>query len=228
MKLHSPPRTQETSLDVLLREDQILKDLFERVNASRGSSVEDRYDYGNAAKQIIRHLATRQAALMNVGHAISDFPAMRPAATRMIDRGTDRRSLIDELGDMSRAIQSLYLNQGQDFDTPLTALIEAVNTEIDWELALAIPFIEHTLSASERTSLFDSARYIERHAPTTLSTSGPRWYEHASRVLAHGDAVRPPPRSSESRPGQAHFLAVNHGGPGPVLRLPGSILRSEQ
>ena len=139
VKLHAAPRTEETSLDVLLREDQILKDLFRRVDASRGSSVEDRYDYGNAAKQIIRHLATRQAALMNIGHAISDFPAMRPAATRMIDRGTDRRRLIDQLGDMSRAIQSLYLNQGQDFDTPLTALIEAVNTEIDWELAVAIP-----------------------------------------------------------------------------------------
>jgi hypothetical protein len=198
VKPHSPPRTQETSLDVLLREDQILKDLFERVSASRGSSVEDRYDYGNAAKQIIRHLATRQAALMNVGHAISDSPAMRPAATRMIDRGTDRRGLIDELGDMSRAIQSLYLNQGQDFDTPLTALIEAVNTEIDWELALAIPFIEHTLSASERTALFASARYIERHAPTTLSTSGPRWYEHLpvfSRMVTLFDHLRDHPRA---------------------------------
>jgi len=198
VKLHSSPGTQETSLDVLLREDRILKDLFARVSASHGSSVEDRYDYGNAAKQIIRHLATRQAALMNVGHAISDFPAMRPAATRMINRGTARRSLIDELGDMSRAIQSLYLNQGQDFDTPLTALIDAVNTEIDWELALAIPFIEHTLSASERMSLFDSARYIERHAPTTLSTSGPRRYEHLpvfSRMVTLFDHLRDHPRA---------------------------------
>ena len=160
--------------------------------------MEDRYDYGNAAKQIIRHLATRQASLMNIGHAISDFPAMRP------DRDSNDRSRDGpqashrQLGDMSRAIQSPYLNQGQDFDTPLTALIEAVNTEIDWELAVAIPFIEHTLSANERASLFDSARYIDRHAPTTLSTSGPRWYEHApvfSRIVTLFDHLRDHPRA---------------------------------
>ena len=198
MKLQSTSGAQETSLDVLLREDQVLKNLFQRVSASRGSSVEDRYDYGNAAKQIIRHLATRQASLMNVGHAISAFPALRPTATRMIERGTERRRLIDELGDMSRAIQSPYLNQGQDFDTPLIALIEAVSTEIDWELTVAIPFIEHSLTASERISLFDSARYIERHAPTTLSTSGPRWYEHApvfSRLVTLFDHLRDHPRA---------------------------------
>lgn len=188
----------ETSLDVLRRENQILKALFARISASRGSSVEDRYDYGNAAKQIIRHLATRQAALMNVGRAISEVPAMRPAAIRMVSRGTDRRGLIDELGDMSRAIQSPYLNLGQDFDTPLTNLIEAVSTEIDWELAVAIPYIERTLSASEKTSLLDSARYIQRHAPTTLSTSGPRWYEHApvfSRMVTLFDHLRDHPRA---------------------------------
>ena len=126
------------------------------------------------------------------------FPPCGPPRLELIDRGTDRRGLIDELGDMSRSIQGPYLNQGQDFDTPLTALIEAVNTEIDWELALAIPFIEHTLSASERTSLFDSAHYIERHAPTTLSTSGPRWYEHLpvfSRIVTLFDHLRDHPRA---------------------------------
>lgn len=202
MTKRSVAATRETSLDVLLREDQILKDLFNRISASRGLSVEDRYDYGNAAKEIIRHLAIRQAALMNIGHAISDLPVMRPAGTRMIERGTERRCLIDDVGHMSRAIQGLCLNQGQDFDTPLTALIEAVNTEIDWELAVAVPFIQRTLSASERRSLFDSARYIERHAPTTLSTSGPRWYEHLpviSRIVTLFDHLRDHPRADRDK-----------------------------
>ena len=160
--------------------------------------MEDRYNYGNAAKQVIRHLATRQASLMDVGHAISEVPALRPTAARMIARGQDRRSLINELGDLSRSIQSMYLNQGQDFDTPLSALIDAVNTEIDWELADAIPLIEQTLDAEQRSSLFKSARYVERHAPTRLSVSGSHWWEYApifSRVVTIYDHLRDHPRA---------------------------------
>ncbi len=198
MKRHASTSAPETSLDALSRENHILKELFEQINASRGSSVEARYDYGNAAKQVIRHLATRQASLMDVGHSISEVPALRPTAARMITRGQDHRSLIDELGDLSRAIQSVYLNQGQDFDTPLSALMSAVNTEIDWEQAEAIPLIERTLSSEERSSLFRSARYVERHAPTRLSVSGPKWWEHApifSRIVTLYDHLRDHPRA---------------------------------
>lgn len=198
MTRHSALRAKGNALDVLQREDQLLKDLFQLVRAAQGSSVEARYDYGNAAKQIIRHLATRQASLMSVARAIFEFPSLRDTAARMIDRGTDRRILIDKVGDMSRSIQSVYLNQGQDFDTPLTSLIDAVNTEIDWELADAIPLIEDTLTAKERSSLFDSARYVERHAPTRLSISGPRWHERApivSRIVTIYDHLRDHPRA---------------------------------
>lgn len=137
------------SLDMLRRENHLLKDLFRQVKASQGSSVEDRYNYGNAAKQIIRHLATRQASLMDVARAISEFPSLRDTGARMIARATARRVLIDKVGDMSRSIQGIYLNQGQDFDTPLASLIEAVDAEIDWELADAIPLIQETLSVRE-------------------------------------------------------------------------------
>ena len=198
MKDHSSPKRQETSLDALAGENRILRDLFEQIDAARGSSVEGRYDYGNAAKQVIRHLATRQASLMDVSDAISGIPALRTTATRMMTRGMDRRTLIDALGDMSRGIQSVYLNQGQDFDTPLTSLIHAVITEIDWELAEAIPLIERTLTAEERRSLFRSARYVESHAPTRLSASGPRWWEHApivSRIVTLFDHLRDHPRA---------------------------------
>jgi hypothetical protein len=192
------PRAHETSLDVLIRENRILKDLFGQISASRQSSVESRYEYGNAAKQVIRHLATRHSSLMDVGNAISKVPALETTAARMIGRAKDRRSPINQLGDMSRSIQSMYLNQGQDFDTPLTALIGTVNTEIDWESAEALPLIERTLNAEERSSLFASARYIERHAPTRLSVSGPRWWENApvfSRLVTIYDHLRDHPRA---------------------------------
>ncbi len=198
MKRRTSPNGQRTSLDVLLRENQILKDLFEQIDASRQSSVEARYDYGNAAKQVIRHLGTRQSSLMDVGTAISRVPALETTAARMVGRGTNRRSLIDELGDMSRSIQGVYLNQGQDFDTPLTALMDALKPEIEWESTQAIPLIERTLSAKEKSRLFESARYVERHAPTRLSVSGPRWWERApviSRLVTLYDHLRDHPRA---------------------------------
>jgi hypothetical protein len=195
---HSTNRVKRNSLDVLRQENRLLKELIQRVKTSQRSSVDARYNYGNAAKQIIRHLAIRQASLMNVAQVISDFPSLRDIAARMIERGTDRRILIDKVGDMSRAIQSVYLNQGQDFDTPLMSLIDAVNTEIDWELAEAIPIIERTLSAQERDSLLYSARYVKRHAPTRLSPAGPRWHEHApilGRIVTIYDHLRDHPRA---------------------------------
>jgi hypothetical protein len=194
-------QSKMTSLDALERENLLLRGLFAQIGESRASSVDGRYDYGNAAKQIIRHLAVRQSSLMNVGNAISKVPALRSTAARMIDRGTDRRSLIDQVGDMSRTIQGMYLNQGQDFDGPLTALINAVGPEIDWELSDALPLIRRSLSAKDAAKLFSSARYVERHAPTTLNTSGPRWHEHApviSRLVTIYDHLKDHPRAARN------------------------------
>ena len=57
----------KSSLDLLEHEDQLLLKLFTTLNSNRGPSVQQRFAYGNAAKQIIRHLAIRQACLMDVG-----------------------------------------------------------------------------------------------------------------------------------------------------------------
>jgi hypothetical protein len=194
-------QSPKTSLDTLRHEDLLLKGLFQRIGESWGSSVDARYDYGNAAKQIIRHLATRQSSLMNVATATSDAPALRTTASRMVDGGTDRRALINKVGDMSRTIQGMYLNQGQDFDGPLTALIDAVNPEIEWELSDALPLIQRTLSAEDTAALFSSARYVERHAPTSLNPAGPRWYEHApviSRLVTFFDFLRAHPGAARN------------------------------
>jgi hypothetical protein len=190
---------QKTSLDVLQREDVTLKDLFERITRTRESNVDSRYDYGNAAKAIIRHVAIREASLMDVGTATSSTPGLQAIGSRLLERGNSCRELFDQVGDMSRGIQGMYLNQGQDFDGPLTTLIEAVSLEIDWELSEAIPLIRRWLRPCDGKSRLRSARYIERHAPTRLDPSGPRWFEHspvASRVLTLYDHLRDHPRPS--------------------------------
>ena len=73
-------RSQKTSLDVLQREDLLLKDLFEKVIHTRASTVDTRYDYGNSAKQIIRHVAIRQASALDVGTVASGVPALEAIA----------------------------------------------------------------------------------------------------------------------------------------------------
>lgn len=190
---------QKTSLDVLQREDVTLKDLFERIIRTREPTVESRYDYGNSAKGIIRHVAIREASLLDVGSVTSNTPGLQAIGSRLLERGNSCRELFDQVGDMSRGIQGMYLNQGQDFDGPLTTLIEAVSLEIDWELSEAIPLIRRWLQPCEGMSRLRSARYIERHAPTRLDPSGPRWFEHSpvvSRVLTFYDHLRDHPRPS--------------------------------
>lgn len=186
MKKSASVSHEQTSLDVLESENAVLRGLFDEIRDSRGPSVEERYDYGNLAKEIIRHIAIRQSSLVNVAAAIAPMPSLRSTGARMSDRGTDRRRAYDEVGDLSRNVEVMNLNQGQDFDGPLMALIDAVAPELDWELADAIPLIRASLTTNDFAGRFCSARYARRHAPTRLNVNGPRWYERVpiiSRLL---------------------------------------------
>lgn len=178
VKRRTSVRNDQTSLDLLQSENLVLRDLFHQLDEHRRSSVGEQYKYGNLAKQIIRHLAIRQSSLMNVAGAVSPISSLRSTSDRMRERGTDRRRTYDEVGDMARDVPVMSLNQGQDFDGPLTALIDAATTEMDWELSDAIPLIRRSISAEDCVALFSSARYSQRHAPMKLNRSGPRWYEH--------------------------------------------------
>lgn len=192
-------KRSSTSLDLLQREDLLLRGFFARVDESRGSSVESRYDYGNVAKEIIEHVATRQSCLMDIVNTLSPIPALQSTARRMADRAKDRRALINQVGDLSRSIQGISLNAGQDFDGPLASLMALISPEIEWELSEAIPLIQRSLGPNADGVAFESARYVTRHAPTHLNLSGRRWYEHApvvSRLVTIYDHLRDHPRAS--------------------------------
>lgn len=189
---------EENSLDVLEDEDLRLLDLFRGIAVSRGPSVEERYEYGNLAKEILRHLAIRQSSLVNVGTVISSVRELRPIASRMIDRATERRQAIVEANKMARAVQPVSLNEGQDFDLVLEPLIAAVTTEIEWELASAISMIRSALPERAQRRL-RSAHYVRHHAPAYLSDKGPRWIEQApvvSRLLTLYGHMQDFPRAS--------------------------------
>jgi hypothetical protein len=195
--------TQETSLDLLESENIVLLDLFKRIDECRGPSVEDRYDYGKLAKQVIRHLAIRQSSLMNVASGISSTASLRLISNRMSKGGIDRRVAYDEVGDLARNVEIMNLNQGQDFDAPFMALIDAVAPELDWEITEAIPFIRGSLTKEDIANFFWSARYARRHAPTRLNVKGSKWYERVpivSRFLTMYDHLKDWPASNHEKP----------------------------
>ena len=76
-------RTQGNALDLLEGEDVELRRLFRALRLRRGSSVEERAEYGGLAKETIRRLATREAGLVDVAKAGSADPNLREIANRI-------------------------------------------------------------------------------------------------------------------------------------------------
>lgn len=200
MALGSP--VSGNALDLLETEDLELRRLFTVLRQHRGTSVQDRADYGQAAKDVIRHIATREAALVEVAEFLSDLPGLEDTSVQIQDQMGKRRRQIDRVEKMSRGVQGMNLNMGQHFDEEMVVLEQIVGTEIEWELDDAIPEIQHALASSDTDAAMKSARHVERHAPTSLEPSGPRWVERApvvSRILTIYDHLRDFPRG-RSRP----------------------------
>jgi hypothetical protein len=193
---HVETRRSDDALDLLEHEDVELRRLFAAIEESRADTVGGRATYGDLAKDVIQHLATREAALVEVARKIEDqFDGVAPSLDA--DSST-RRELLDRLEKMSRGVQGINLNTGQDFDGVLQRVIDTVGSEIETDLIDAIPAVRGWLSKSDEDPL-KSADYVVRHAPTSLSPQGSRWYERApviSRLLTIYDRLRDFPRAS--------------------------------
>jgi hypothetical protein len=189
---------RSTALDVLEREDTRLLEMFAQLDDTRGGDVEDRYRYGNLAKQLIVHVAKHEAAVVDVTRALEHSSGLGGIAEHMEREATGRRELLDHVEHMSRGVSPLSLNTGQDFDSHLTALVDFLTPEIRWELDTALPDIRRA-EADSGGPAFHSARRVDHHAPTNLSPSGPKWYERAplaSRLMTISDHLRDYPRAA--------------------------------
>ena len=190
------------ALDLLAEEDHDLRRLFSELQRSRGASVEDRAVYGDLAKEIVRHVAVREAALGEIHRALSDEPQLSRIAEHLESDEASRRSLIDQVEKMSRGVQGINLNTGQQFDPLLQELISQVGTEIEWDLDVALPAVGAWLSGTGQDENLRSAKRVSKHAPTNLNATRPRWYERAaviSRILTIYDHLRDFPREVRAR-----------------------------
>jgi hypothetical protein len=164
--------------------------------------VEDRAEYGDIAKDIVRHVAIREAALVDVTEVASDDPGLKELTSRIEQGRRTSRPHIDRVEKMSRGVQGINLRTGQDFDTEMEELIQLVGTEIEWDLSEAIPEFKASLTRTDRVDALKSAKHLRKHAPTNLDPHGPRWRERApfiSRLLTVYDHLRDFPRSGRSR-----------------------------
>lgn len=196
--MRTATREASNALELLEVEDLELRDLFGELRQHRGNSVEDRATYGDVAKEIVRHVATREAALVEVSKVAAQEPESSGFGERIGDAMIVRRPHIDRVEKMSRGVQGINLRTGQDFDEEIEALIQEVGTEIEWELDEMLPALRGALGRSDQETDMKSADHIRRHAPTNLDPDGPRWWERApvvSRFITVYDHLRDFPRS---------------------------------
>jgi hypothetical protein len=195
-------RNDANALELLESEDLELRELFTELRQHRGASVEDRAEYGDIAKEIVRHAAIREAALIDVAEVASDDPRLRQLSARIEQGRSSSRPHLDRVEKMSRGVQGINLRTGQDFDAEMEELIQLIGTEIEWDLGEAIPELRASFEDSHREQELKSARHLRKHAPTNLDPEGPRWRERApviSRVLTVYDHLRDFPKSSRRR-----------------------------
>lgn len=190
---------EESALDLLERVDHELLQLFLDLAASQEPAVESRARHGDLAKNLIRHVATREAALVDVSRALKSLKGTEGPRSALEGDANDRRIALDEVERMSRGVQGINLNAGQDFDGALSRLTEILEREIDRDLYLSIPALRRTLTPEQANNAFHTATHVARHAPTNLRPKGPAWYERApfvSRLLTIYDRLRDYPTAS--------------------------------
>ena len=190
------------ALDLLESEDLELRRLFTMLQSHRGLSVEQRAEYGDLAKSALRHLATREAAEVDVAQVAESAPELQEIFDRLEASMHERRPYIDRVEKMSRGVQGINLRIGQDFESDMLELMQIVGTEIEWELGDALPQIKGALEGTEHEDDLKSAAHLRTHAPTNLDPRGPRWWETApviSRLITLYDRMRDFPRAVNRR-----------------------------
>jgi hypothetical protein len=163
--------TQSTSLDLLYHEDCRILMLGDRVAEKRGPSVEERSQYGDLAKLLIRHLALREAALNDVASVLRRLPETMAISDQFVGDPEPRRRQMGIVERMSRGVQGISLNTGQDFDGELSALLDLVLPDIESQVSEGIPHVRQMLGKERCAQLFHSAGRVSHRAPIHRDSS---------------------------------------------------------
>lgn len=172
---------KKDAIDLLQEEDEALRGLFGRLEASSGPGIAERYTHGDQCKQLIRRMAVREAAKADIVHILDGVDDLGAVRSRLIGEVKARRRAINLLDKMSRHIRPIEVNRSDDFDGGIVRLREIVDPEIAWELEEGIDALRERVPAHQRARLHHD-RYLRTHAPTKLNPNGFRRYERVRVV----------------------------------------------
>lgn len=170
---------RDDAIDLLEEEDAALVTLFTRFDETSGQGVVNQSRHGDLGKQLVRRMAVREAAKMDIMRVIRHAGAMQALCAKLT--GGDpkgRRSGISELDRMIRHVRAIDIGRARDFDGAASRLRVIVASEIEWELSEGVDALRLALTPSQRASLHRSS-YLRRRAPTKLHPDGSRWYERS-------------------------------------------------
>ncbi len=162
-----------TSFDAWERANGQIVEILRVIDTHRGSSVDDRAEYGKLAKLLLRRAAVHEAAIADVLGAVSDMPQVDGIVEKVEAEAAARRELLDSMERKSRGVQGINLNQGSDFDVDLVAYDAVVRGQVPWERDVALPALRNVVRGCEGR-LHDEA-YIVRHSPLRFGENR-RWH----------------------------------------------------
>ncbi len=181
-----------TALDTLEREDRALLELFGAIDAPG----EGRPANGGPTRRrsgSSRHLAVREAALVEVAGPADDVPGVGLAEQFAAGAAVRRALAVGDRPSPSRPTPMFGV--GQEFDGPLSAVMALVRDQVTWERDVAIPVIERALGGRAAGPV--RRRGVHRPRTAAAAPGDPRWFERAPVVSPAPHLVRPPAR----RPG---------------------------
>jgi hypothetical protein len=172
------PAPHGDAIDLLDYEDRAVSELL----AASSDAALDRSQHGEVVKLLVEHLAVRQVAREELADVVAGVPALAALERRMRAGVPERRAELRELDELTRGVEPINVNQGQDTDAVVARLRPALEEEIRYDLEELVPALRRQLSDRQRAQL-PTARYIRRHAPTHPGPHRRRWYDRVGPLL---------------------------------------------
>jgi hypothetical protein len=172
----------DDAIDLLQEEDESLVALLGEFESFDGPGVVNQSHRGDLAKQLIRHVGSREAAKADILRATNGMPGTESLRESLKGDQQDRRTAINRIDRMIRHVRPLDVSRADGFYETVGHLSQVLHHEIAWELNEGIETLRADLPASVRATLH-RAHYLRSHAPTQLGVSGLRWYQRM-RVMA--------------------------------------------
>ena len=172
------PPADGDAIDLLDYEDRALAELL----TAFCDDALDRSQHGEVVKLLVEHLAVRQAARQEVADAVAAVPALADVEHRLRAGTADRRTELRELDELTRGVEPINVNQGQDADAVVARVRPRLEQEIREDLEELVPALRRRLTDRQRRRL-PSARYVRHHAPTHPGPHGRRWYDRIGPLV---------------------------------------------